>query len=131
MKAVTRGDIYHRYFTTTKPPKYKFVIIIGEDEKDYAGYFFINSNENKYVAQNKDMHNMQMPLKPEDYRFLDHVSFVAGHELSKIPKSDLIDELSRNVTQFKGRMFDDDMERLLDAARNSPLFSPFEKDYFK
>ena len=43
MRAVQRGDIYHRYFTSTNPPKNKFFVIVGEDEHNYIGYFFINS----------------------------------------------------------------------------------------
>lgn len=38
-KAINRGDIYHRFFTTTIPPKDKFFVIIGEDEKNYVGYY--------------------------------------------------------------------------------------------
>lgn len=130
MNAVTRGDIYHRYFTTTVPPKDKFFVIIGEDENHYVGYFFINSNINRSIARKKAMYDMQMPIKPENYLFLKHLSFIAGHELSRLRKSDLIDELSTGATRFKGRMSDDDMDMLLDAARKSPLFSPIEKNYF-
>ena len=46
MKAVRRGDIFHRFFQTTTPPKNKFFVIVGEDVNNYVGYFFINSNIN-------------------------------------------------------------------------------------
>lgn len=131
MKAVNRGDIYHRYFTTTVPPKYKFFVIVGEDDMNYVGYFFINSNVNKFIARNDALNNMQMPIKPEDYAFLTHVSFIAGHELSLLRKSDLINELSTGTTQLKGRIKEDDMTMLLDAAMKSPLFSQKEKEYFQ
>lgn len=131
MNAVNRGDIYHRYFTTTIPPKYKFFVIVGEDDENYVGYFFINSNINRFIANNEAMYNMQMPVKPEDYTFLNHVSFVDGHELATLRKIDLIHELSTGATQMKGRMRNEDMTMLLDAALNSPLFSEKEKEYFQ
>ncbi len=131
MKAVNRGDIFHRYFSTTIPPKTKFFVIVGEDAENYVGYFFINSNINRFIAHNEAMYNMQMPIKPEDYTFLSHVSFVSGHKLSLLRKSDLINELSTGATQLKGRMKKDDMKMLLDAALESPLFSPKEKEYFR
>lgn len=131
MNAAKRGDIFHRYFSTTKPPKYKFFVIIGEDEDKYVGYFFINSNINDYIRRNDEMFNMQMPIKPNDYEFLDHLSFIDAHELSILKKSDLIKELSVGTTQMKGHLNADDLDRLLDAALVSPLFSEREKDYFR
>lgn len=131
MNAVNRGDIYHRYFTTTNPPKYKFFVIVGEDDENYVGYFFINSNINRFIAKDEEMYNMQMPVKPEDYPFLSHMSFVACHELSILKKNTLIHELSTGTTQMKGKMRNEDMTMLLDAALNSPLFSEKEKEYFQ
>lgn len=130
MKAVRRGDIFHRFFQTTKPPKSKFFVIVGEDEDNYVGYFFINSNINRFVARNEDMNNMQLPIKPEDYSFLTHLSFIDAHELSILKKSDLLNELSNGITQMKERLKQADLEMLLDAAKNSPLFSAKEKVYF-
>lgn len=131
MFAVKRGDIFHRYFTTTTPPKSKFFVIVGEGETHYVGYFFINSNVNSFVARNSEMMNMQVPIKPANYPFLNHLSFIAGHQLAKIKKSDLIKELSAGVAQYKGRMDEEDMKMLLNAALESPLFSKQEKRYFK
>lgn len=85
----------------------------------------------KIIANNKAMYDMQMPVKPENYTFLDHVSFVDGHKLSTLRKIELINELSTGATQMKGRMRNEDMTMLLDAALNSPLFSEKEKDYFR
>lgn len=116
MKAVNRGDIYHRFFNTTKPPKSKFFVIIGEDENNYVGYFFINSNISHFIDSNPDKQDMQFSIKPDNYDFLTHLSFIAGHELLRLKKTDLIYELSQGITQFKGRISDSDMEMLLDAA---------------
>ena len=131
MQAIRRGDIYHRHFSTTIPPKDKFFVIVGEDEAHYVGYFFVNSNINNFVARNEKMVAMQLPIKPSDYPFLTHLSFVAGHQLSVLPKSDLIRELQSGKAQYKGRMSSGDMEMLLSAALQSPLFSEKEKTYFR
>lgn len=131
MKAVRRGDIFHRFFQTTTPPKNKFFVIVGEDENNYVGYFFINSNINNYVIRNEEMNNMQMPIKPADYPFLTHLSFIGGHELSKLPKNLLITELSNGTTQLKGRMRKEDLDILLKSAKTSTLFSAKEKAFFQ
>ncbi len=131
MGAIKRGDIYHRYFTTTKPPKYKFFVIVGEDEDSYVGYFFINSAINSTILRNQRMLDMQMPISPTTYPFLDHSSFIAGHQLSKIRKNDLIVELYEGTASYKGKMTKDDMSLLLEAALQSPLFSAKDKKYFE
>lgn len=131
MGAIKRGDIYHRYFTTTKPPKYKFFVIVGEDEDSYVGYFFINSAINSAILRNQRMLDMQMPISPTTYPFLDHSSFIAGHQLSKIRKNDLIVELYEGTASYKGKMTKDDMSLLLKAALQSPLFSAKDKKYFE
>ena len=130
MGAIKRGDIYHRYFTTTNPPKYKFFVIVGEDEDSYVGYFFINSAINPAILRNQRMLDMQMPISPTTYPFLDHSSFIAGHQLSKIRKNDLIVELYEGTASYKGKMTKDDMSLLLEAALQSPLFSAKDKKYF-
>ena len=131
MQAIRRGDIFHRYFTTTTPPKDKFFVVVGEDEGYYVGYFFINSNINDYALRNDMMRAMQLPIKPSDYPFLSHLSFVAGHQLSKLSKRELLRELYSGKAQYKGRLSDWDMEMLLGAALNSPLFSEREKEFFR
>ena len=131
MQAIRRGDIFHRYFTTTTPPKDKFFVVVGEDEGYYVGYFFINSNINDYALRNDMMRAMQLPIKPSDYPFLSHLSFVAGHQLSKLSKRELLRELYSGKAQYKGRLSDWDMEMLLGAAHNSPLFSEREKEFFR
>ena len=131
MRAVSRGDIYHRYFSTTTPPKHKFFVIVGETDKAFVGYFFINSNINRYVARNKYMQDMQFPVKAEDYPFLEYTSFIAGHELAYLDKQDLIDELSIGKAQFKGRLQEQHVDMILKTALHSPLFSERDKELFK
>ena len=131
MQAIRRGDIFHRYFTTTTPPKNKFFVVVGEDDGHYVGYFFINSNINDYTWRNDMMKAMQLSIEPTNYPFLSHQSFVAGHQLSKLPKRELLGELQTGKAQYKGRLSNEDIDMLLGAALNSPLFSEKEKQYFR
>lgn len=130
-QAIRRGDIYHRYFQTTTPPKYKFFVVVGEDSDNVVGYFFVNSNINKYVAMREEMFALQMPIKADDYPFLDYASFVAGHQLYRLSKSTLLQELIDGRSRFKGRLKAEDLSALLDRALESPLFSEQEKRFFK
>lgn len=131
MKGICRGTILHRMFETTTPPKPKFFVIIGESETHVIGYFFINSNINNYVQRRK-FYDMQMPIKRNEYSFLKYDSFIGAHELNMIDKSLLAEELASGETSIKGCLNIEDMDRLLEAAKASDLFSPYEKDtYFR
>ena len=132
MKGICRGTILHRMFETTTPPKPKFFVIIGESETHVIGYFFINSNINNYVQRRKDFYDMQMPIKRNKYSFLKYDSFIGAHELNMIDKSLLAEELASGETSIKWCLNIEDMDRLLEAAKASDLFSPYEKDtYFR
>lgn len=131
MKAARRGDIFLRRFTSTKPPKDKFFVVVGEDESGLVGFFFINSNINQFVQRRQLMLDMQMPIKPENYGFLKYFSYVAGHELLYISKETLISELESGAMKMKGRLSEADLDMLLDAALSSPLFSEHEKQFFR
>lgn len=63
-------------------------------------------------------------------QILDRSFFIAGHQLSKISKNELIAELYEGRAQYKGKMSKEDMAMLLDAAMQSPLFSVKDKKYF-
>ena len=132
MKGICRGTILHRMFETTIPPKAKFFVVVGEDTNRIVGYFFINSNINRYVQRQQLLLDMQMPIKRNDYPFLAYDSFIGAHELKTISKSTLAEELQSGNTTIKGRLTVVDMNRLLEAARSSDIFSQYEKDtYFK
>jgi hypothetical protein len=47
----------------------KFFVVVGKDENGFAGFFFMNSNINKYIQSNKSFFNMQMFIKQSEYDF--------------------------------------------------------------
>lgn len=130
MKDISRGAILHRRFQTTNPPKSKFFVVIGENETHIIGFFFINSNINGFVQRRQAFYNMQMPIKCSTYTFLKYDSFIGAHELNTIDKSVLSLELASGATTVKGHLTQEDIERLMEAARASDLFSQYEKDTY-
>lgn len=130
MKDICRGTILHRFFTTTIPPKHKFFVVIGEDDSHYVGYFFVNSRVNQYVYRHQPMLDMQIMIKRSDYAFLAYDSYIGAHELNTISKSVLLSELTDGQTEIKGSLTAKDMDCLLKNARESDIFSQYEKDTY-
>jgi hypothetical protein len=109
----------------------KFFVVMGTDGSNILGYFFINSNITGYIESKKDFMDMQVFIKHSDYPdILQYDSFIGCHELSKISKSRLTEQIQNNLTSFKGELRTDDLERLLENLRNSKLYSKIEKETF-
>ncbi len=126
-----RGDILHRWFNDTTPPKNKFFVVMGEDENNIIGFFFINSDINNYIKRNQTLLDMQMSIKKVDYPFLTNsFSYICAHEIKPINKAILHDELESGTTERKGHLRDEDLSLLLDAVRDSKLFSKIEKETY-
>ena len=108
----------------------KFFVVMGEKDS-VVGYFYINSGVNRYVASNQESMAMQMPIRRSDYPdFLTHNSFIAGHQLAFLTRSELRSHLQSGKASYKGELTPDDLERLLYAARSSKLFTNVEKATF-
>jgi len=129
---IKRGNIFHSYeFKNIEHGK--FFVIIGEDNDNYVGYFFINSNINQNISKKTEFFEMQMLIKKSVYSsFLRYDSYIACHKISLISKNKFSEQLNKGIIQYKENLTKEDEERLLDAVRNSDLYSEMEKEtYFK
>jgi len=126
--AVTRGVVLHGHFENIDHPK--FFVIIGENEDQFVGFFFINSDIHDSIRQKPAQFGMQMLIKKADYDFLSYSSFIGADKISTISKSKLIASIANKQTTIKGNLTDNDLDNLLNVARESKLFSKIEKDTF-
>lgn len=108
----------------------KFFVIIGVSETHVAGFFFINSNINRYIMGKPEQLAMQYQMRKADYPFLKYDSFLSATAIRKIPKTKLAETISDGRTKFVGVMKEQHIDEILEAARNSILFSKAEKRQF-
>lgn len=126
-----QGEIYHRHFTTTVPPKDKFFVVMGIKDDKVIGYFFINSNINPCVSIDTEKVKLQLPVFPKDYPFLTHQSFIAGEVLSVLDKSVLENEIRNGRAKYKGKLKRQDLDLLLMIIFKSSLYDDRQKKFFK
>ena len=124
-----RGNILHSY-EFEGIDHGKFFVIIGEDDNNYVGFFFINTNINISIKKIDEFYKMQMLVKKQNYSFLKHNSYIGAHEISLIEKSKLKRQINKGLAIFKDRLTKDDTELLLESLRNSDLYSEHEKNTF-
>lgn len=107
----------------------KFFVIIGEDEKNYIGLFFINSNISFFNSK-PALLKMQYPICKKDYNFLKHDSFLCCTEITTLNKKELSISISNKITMVKGFLQDEHLKDILNLVRTSNLFSDKEKKTF-
>lgn len=126
---ITRGTILHS--TMFKDIDHgKYFVIIGINKDYVAGFFFINSNINIHLENKPEQFSMQYPIKKSDYNFLHYDSFLCATNVEKIPLDSLRKSMKKGTTTFIGKMMQKHVEEVLNAARNSRLFSKQIKKQF-
>lgn len=126
---ITRGTIIHSYgFDDIDHGK--FFVVVGVSHGEVAGFFFINSNINRFLHDKPEMMNMQFCMRKEDYSFLRYDSFLAGHEILKIRLDVLESDITQGNAKKVGQMKDEHLQDILIRARQSKLFRPRDKKNF-
>lgn len=108
----------------------KFFVIVGVNEDMIAGFFFINSRIHPILMRKPAQLAMQCQLRKSHYQFLNYDSFLAANELLTRPVSILAESIKKGQTRIVGFLTDEDLSAVLDACRNSDLFSPKQKRQF-
>ncbi len=76
------------------------------------------------------MFAMQYLLRKSDYDFLRYDSFLGANELQTRQVSVLADSMQSGNTSIVGHLTDEDLTAVLEACRNSELFTAKEKRQF-
>ncbi len=108
----------------------KFFVIVGVTKDYVAGFFFVNSNINKYIWSKPEQLAMQCVLRHSNYDFLNYDSFLSAVKINEIPCEKLARSIKDGITKIVGMLKDEDMCHLLEKARNSRLFSKKEKEMY-
>lgn len=128
--SIGRGDIYH---SANFPfiNHGKFFVVIGENADEIVGSFFINSNIRNFLMTKPKLLALQVGLGYEEYPFLTHNSFLDCSQIIRISKRDLSSDLASGIASYRGKLRTEDMNTVLDLVRNSEVFSPAEKVFFR
>lgn len=108
----------------------KFFAVMGIYEDRIAGFFFINSRIHPIVQTKPGQFAMQYQLRRKDYDFLRYDSFLGANELLTRSVSDLVKTMRNGQTSIVGQLTDKDLTAVLEACRESRLFSAKEKRQF-
>ena len=108
----------------------KFFAVIGVYDDCIAGFFFINSRIHPIVQSKPDHSAMQYLLRKKDYPFLHYDSFLGANEIQTRSVSVFAASIKNGQTSIVGHLTDEDLTAVLEACRESDLFSAKEKRNF-
>ena len=126
---VYRGQILHSdIFEDIDHAKFFFLFCVSSDS--VAGFFYINSEINRFINNKDEQLLMQYPLFQCDYSFLSHDSYICATNIVKLPKSIIVESIKSKRTKAVASLQPEHLEALLQKVRNSRLFSKKEKNEF-
>lgn len=108
----------------------KFFAVMGVYEDKIAGFFFINSRIHPIVQAKTEQFAMQYQLRKRDYDFLRYDSFLSANDLLTRSTAYLAKTIQDGQTSIVGQLTDEDLTAVLEACRESKLFTAKEKRQF-
>ena len=126
---VSRGQILHSDIFEDIDHA-KFFVVIGISDDAVAGFFYINSEINRFINNKDEQLLMQYPLFKSDYKFLSHDSYICATNIVKLPRSVISQSVVDGRTKIVDSLKAEHLCVLLDKVRNSRLFSKKDKDEF-
>lgn len=108
----------------------KFFVVIGVSEDSVAGFFYINSEINRFINSKDEQLLMQYPLFKRDYKFLSHDSYICATNIVKLPKSAIVRSIESKRTIVVDSLRSEHLDELLNKVRTSRLFSKKDKVTF-
>ena len=126
---VSRGQILHSDIFEDIDHA-KFFVVIGISDDAVAGFFYINSEINRFINNKDEQLLMQYPLFKSDYKFLSHDSYICATNIVKLPRSLISQSVVDGRTKIVDSLRAEHLCALLDKVRNSRLFSKKDNDEF-
>lgn len=127
---IKRGDILHSW-NVHGIDHGKFFVVLNVTKDSLVGFFFINSIVNRFIEDKPELFELQYPIRPCDYEFLSHNSFICGSALIEVPVTQIQEQLNAKVAEIVGSIRDTDMANLMNLCRKSRLYSiKQKKNYF-
>lgn len=119
------GNVIKCFISHTNPPKEKRFVILGiNDEGNYVGSVFINTNVNFNIINSQELLELQYPIKNQANDYLDHDSFIDCSELFEFDRQSLYDLLMKEPERALGKVLPEDLEKLFTLVKSSPIIEP-------
>ncbi|MBX2952302.1 MAG: hypothetical protein KF870_07340 [Leadbetterella sp.] len=119
------GCVIKCFVANTKPPKEKRIVIVGQDnDGNFVGCVFINSNLHAKILNTQSLLDQQHLIKHQENSFIDYDSYVDCGYLFQRNREELISLLESEPDRSLGKLMMEDLETILSYLKKSATIEP-------
>ena len=128
--SLSKGDVFRGKFDGIDHEKF-FVIAGLSQDKIFICSVFINSNIPDFIFKKQELLNLQVHIKGNKYKFLQHDSFISCNTQLKLKFSDIYNWIDNKRCQYVGKLDNEDLNNIKTTLIQSGLLTQKEiKLYF-
>ena len=119
------GTIIYLNVKFPEGPRSKYLVVAHVD--DECCTFIVNSRIRQFIETHPTLSVCQVRIDAARHPFLDHDSYIACHEVLRLPTKGVIAELIADMSRIKGTLHEDVRSEVIAAVKRAPTLSPAEK----
>ena len=106
-------------------PRPKYLVVAHVDAQCCT--LIVNSRVHPFVEAHKELAVCQVRLDAARHPFLNHDSFVACHQVLRLPTKSVLADLAADLGRIKGRVHADAIAEIVAAIKRAPTLSATEQ----
>lgn len=119
------GTVIYLEIAFPQGARSKYLVVARVDDECCA--FIVNSQIHPFVQAHPTLSVCQVRIDAARHAFLDHDSYIACHEVLRLPTAGVISELVTDLSRIKGRLHTEVLVEVVAAVKRAPTLSPAEQ----
>ncbi len=119
------GAVIYLNVAFPEGPRSKYLVVAHVDEECCT--FVVNSQIHPFVESNPALAVCQVRVDAARHSFLAHDSYIACHQVLRLPIKGVITELVADMSRIKGSLCEDVRIEVIAAVKRAPTLSPAEQ----
>ena len=128
-ESVTRqlqpGAIIYLEITFPQGRRSKYLVVAHVDRECCT--FIINTQIRRFIEERPLLAVCQVRMDAARHTFLRHDSYIACHEVLRLPTAKVIAELAADLSRIKGKLHSEVVTEVVAAVKRAPTLSPAEQ----
>ena len=110
-------------FPEGRRPKYLVVAYVDRE----CCTFIINSQIHPFIEAHPSLAVSQVKIDAARHSYLRRDSYIACHQVLRLPTEKVITELAAHLSRIKGRLHEEVLTEVIAAVKRAPTLSPAEQ----
>lgn len=119
------GTIIYLNVEFPEGPRPKYLVVAHVDDECCA--FIVNSRIHPFIEAHSTLAVCQVGIDVARHGFLAHDSYIACHQVLRLPIQGVISELVADISRIKGALHEDVLIQVIAAVKRAPTLSPTEQ----